>query len=68
MTTKDALARVLDRLDEERLREVLDFARFVGARDEQREWSDLALDGLARAWGPDEPDYTEADIKEDASA
>lgn len=68
MTTKDALARVLDRLDEERLREVLDFARFVSARDEQREWSDLALEGLARAWGPEEPEYTEADVKEKPSA
>ena len=68
MTTKDALAQVLGRLDEERLREVLDFARFVGARDEQRAWSDLALEGLARAYGPEEPEYTKADIKEDASA
>ena len=68
MTTRDALTRVLARLDEERLREVLDFARFVSARDERREWTDLALQGLARAYGPDEPGYTEADIKEDASA
>ncbi len=68
MTTRDALTQVLARLDEERLREVLDFAHFVSARDERREWTDLALAGLARAYGPDEPDYTEADIKEDASA
>ena len=68
MTTKDALTQVLARLDEERLREVLDFARFVSARDERREWTDLALEGLARAYGPDEPEYSETDIKEDASA
>jgi len=68
VTTKDALARVLDRLDEDRLREVLDFARFVGAMEEQREWTNLALAGLARAYGPDEPDYTEADIKKDTPA
>ena len=68
MTTRDALSQVLASLDEERLREVLDFARFVSARDERREMTDLALAGLARAYGPDEPEYTEADIKKDAPA
>ena len=36
--------------------------------DERRELADLALAGLARAYGPDEPEYTEADIKKDTPA
>lgn len=63
MTMRETLAEMVKAMPETQLREVLDFARFVTSCAERREWSDLALDGLERAYGPDEPDYTEADIK-----
>jgi hypothetical protein len=31
---------------------------------ERREWADLALRGLARAYGPEEPEYPDSLIKE----
>ena len=31
---------------------------------ERREWAELALRGLARAYGPDEPDFPDSLIKE----
>ena len=63
MSTREALAEMVKAMPETQLREVLDFARSVTSSAERREWNDLALGGLERAYGPDEPDYTEADIK-----
>ena len=63
MSTKEALGALVDEMSEERLREVLDFARFVSRRAEGEAWTGFALEGLRRAYGPDEPEYTEADLK-----
>lgn len=63
MTTKQALDRVIQELPEDRLSEVLEFAHFVRTREECHEWSHFGKLQLARAYGNDEPEYTEADIK-----
>ena len=68
MTTKEKLLKVLDALPEARLSEVLDFARFFywlerQAKEEAEDWQRFGLEQLARTYGPDEPEYTEADIK-----
>ena len=68
MTTKEKLLKVLDALPEARLGEVLDFARFLywlerQAKDEAEDWHRFGLDQFAKAYGPDEPEYTEADVK-----
>ena len=34
----------------------------------RREWNDFALDELERAYGPDEPEYSEADLKPEEPA
>ncbi len=68
MSTKEALTALIERMPEDRLREVLDFALFVSRQSEREAWTGLALDGLARAYGPDEPEYTEADLKPERSA
>ena len=68
MSTKEALAALIERMPEVRLREVLDFALFVSRQAEHEAWTGLALEGLARAYGPDEPEYTEADLKPEAAA
>jgi Protein of unknown function (DUF2281) len=63
MSAKQALAEVAAQLPEERVRELLDFARFLQARQEQEEWRRFAARQFARAYGPNEPDYSEADLK-----
>lgn len=68
MTTKEALSALIERMREEHLREVLDFARFVSRRAERDAWMGLALEALDRAYGPGEPEYTEADLKPERSA
>ena len=63
MTTKQALTELLEDMSEEELREVLDFARFMSSRAEREAWGALAFAQLERAYGPDEPEYTEADLR-----
>lgn len=68
MTTKDALVEVLEELPEDRLSEVLDFARFLTVREDRDAWSRFGRSSLARAYGSDEPEYTEADLKPEPGA
>jgi hypothetical protein len=63
MTTRQALNQVLQDLPESSLGEVLHFVQFLQTRDESEEWSQFGQTQLAKAYGEDEPEYTEADIK-----
>ncbi|MEX0677265.1 MAG: hypothetical protein WD063_09330 [Pirellulales bacterium] len=63
MSVKETLEKVLDELPEERLREVLHFAEFLNWREEREAWRQFGQPQLARAYGPDEPEYTLADLK-----
>ena len=68
MTTRDAINKVLDDLPEARLWEVLDFARYLRwlekeEKEEHDAWHRLNPALAADLSGPDEPEYTEGDIK-----
>jgi hypothetical protein len=63
MSLKKTLDELLATFPEDQLREVLDFAQFVRARQEREEWRRFGGQQLARAYGPNEPEYTEADLK-----
>ncbi len=72
MTTREALGEIMERMGEEELREVLDFARFLSGRPrcspERGSRGAFALEQLERAYVDDEPAYTEADLKSRSSA
>jgi hypothetical protein len=61
MSVKKTINELLATFSEDQLQEVLDFARFVNARQEREEWRCFGVQQLARAYGPDEPEYTEGD-------
>ena len=63
MTAKEALEEVLRLLPESRLGEVVDFARFLSWREEREAWKQFGRSQLAKAYGPDEPEYSLDDIK-----
>ena len=63
MTARQMLEQVLLELPEDRVGEVLDFARFLNVQEEREAWSALGRRQLATAYGDDEPEYTEADLK-----
>jgi hypothetical protein len=68
MNIREALDKVLADLPEARLWEVLDFARYLRwlekeEKEERDAWHRLSPSIAAELSGPDEPEYTEADIK-----
>lgn len=63
MRVKKALDELLAAFPEDQLREVLDFAQFLTLQQERQEWHRFGMQQLARAYGPDEPEYSEADLK-----
>lgn len=63
MSVKESLEKVLEALPEERLREVLDFAEFLCWQDERAAGRQFGQAQFARAYGPNEPEYTSADVK-----
>ena len=63
MSVKEALEKVLEALPEEKRREVLDFAEFLNSKAEHAALRQFGQAQFARAYGPDEPDYSSADLK-----
>ena len=63
MSAIDRLEPILESLSEDRVRQLIDFARFLAVEQDRQEWPWFGQERLARAYGPDEPDYTEADIR-----
>jgi hypothetical protein len=63
MSLKETLEKVLEGLPEERWREVLDFAEFLTWQEERQAWRHFGQAQFARAYGPNEPPYTSADLK-----
>jgi len=63
MSTPARLEPILPGLSEERIRQLIDFARFLALEQDRQEWLQFGQERLARAYGPDERDYSEADIR-----
>ena len=63
MSTLARLEPILDGLSEDRIRQLIDFARFLATEQDRQEWSDFGQKQLAQAYGDDEPEYTAADIR-----
>ena len=63
MTSKDLLEGILQNLPENRLQEVLDFARFLSFQEDREAWQAFGRRQFARAFGEDEPEYSLEDIK-----
>jgi hypothetical protein len=63
MSVRESLDKILGDLPEGRLRELLDFARFLSWQEERGAWQEFGQAQLARAYGPNEPEYSLADLK-----
>ena len=62
MSVRESLNNLLEKLPDDRLSELLDFAEFLANRTERLEWQALGRCQLAKAYGPNEPEYTLADV------
>jgi hypothetical protein len=63
MTSKDLLEGILQSLPENRVQEVLDFARFLSLQEDREAWQEFGRRQFARAFGEDEPEYSIGDVK-----
>jgi hypothetical protein len=63
MSAREKLEKLLENMPENRLREIVDFATFLNGQEEREGWRQFGQVQLARAYGPDEPEYTLADLK-----
>lgn len=63
MSSKQALVELLEQLPEQRVQEILDFARFISFEADREQWAQFGREQLAQAYGTDEPEYTLSDLK-----
>ncbi|MGA2064246.1 MAG: hypothetical protein ABSG86_04735 [Thermoguttaceae bacterium] len=63
MTSRDLLEGILRSLPENRLQEVLDFARFLSLQEDREAWQEFGRRQFARAFGEDEAEYSLDEIK-----
>jgi hypothetical protein len=61
------LVQILDDLPDDRLYQLLDYARYLRLQEERRGWQQFGRAEFAKAYGDDEPEYTEADMRKDVS-
>ncbi len=63
MTPREAIEQIVSELPEHRLSELLDFARFLSWQEERDQWQEFGRAQLAKAYGPEEPDYGIDEVK-----
>jgi hypothetical protein len=63
MTVRQKVDELLSGMSEEQQRLVLELARFLSLQSEHDGWRRAAREQFAKAYGADEPEYTEADLK-----
>jgi hypothetical protein len=63
MTIQDQINQAAAGLTEPQLVELLDFARFLRLQQEKNDWRAAGQAQFAKAYGSDEPEYTETDLR-----
>lgn len=63
MTTREVLTQVVDQLPEQRLQQLLDYARFLTMQEEADALQNFGRRQFARAYADDEPEYDDADLR-----
>jgi hypothetical protein len=63
MDVRAVLEPLLEGLPDDRLGQLIDFARFLAWQEERKNWQAFGQSQLANAYGPDEPEYSLSNIK-----
>ena len=62
MTNRQLLTEMLAELPDERLDELLDFAKYLAWKNDRASWQQFGQSQFAKVYGDDEPEYTEDDL------
>ncbi|MDA1053396.1 MAG: hypothetical protein O3C40_23355 [Planctomycetota bacterium] len=63
MNAREAISQIACDLPDDRVEQLLDYARYLSSRDERFGWQVFGKLQLAKAYGDDEPEYTAADLQ-----
>lgn len=67
MTVQEQLEQLVGTMPEADRRFLLEMARFLSLGGGHEGWQRFGMEHFARAYGDDEPEYTEADVKPELS-
>ena len=67
MTARDTLIQILEDLPDDRLDQLLDYARYLSLQEDRHGWQQFGRAQLAKAYADDEPEYTQADLRKDVT-
>jgi hypothetical protein len=62
MTTRASLEKLIGDLPDDRLKALLEYGEFLRWQEERESWQKLGRAQLSRAYGPNEPEYSIADL------
>lgn len=68
MNARETIAEIARALPDDRVGQLLDYARYLSWRDEYTAWQEFGKLQLAKAYGDDEPEYTSADLQRERSS
>ena len=63
MNAREAISQIAGELPDDRVEQLLDYARYLSLRDERSTWQEFGKLQFAKVYGDDEPDHTEADLQ-----
>lgn len=66
MNARDAISEITRTLPDARVKQLLDYARYLCLEVERADWKEFGKVHLAKAYGDDEPEYSEADLRRDS--
>lgn len=62
MTTRASLEKLISDLPDDRLRALLEYGEFLRWQEERDSWQRFGRTQLSRAYSPNEPEYSTADL------
>jgi hypothetical protein len=68
VNAREAINQIASTLPDDRVDQLLDYARYLSMRDERTDWQKFGKLQLARAYGDAEPEYTEADLQRNSES
>jgi hypothetical protein len=63
VNAREVLSQLASTLPDDRVDQLLDYAHYLSLRDERTDWQEFGKSQLTKAYGDDEPEYTETDLQ-----
>ena len=68
MNAREVIAEITGALPDSQVEQLLDYARYLSLQGERADWQAFGKLQIAKAYGDDEPEYTEADLRRNSQS